>query len=141
MKIREIEWTDDLLIGDTLIDEQHKMLVEHLNNLTHAITHQLGPEKIAETLGFLIDYTDTHFSSEEDHMAAQGYPGLQVQKELHTKFRETLDDMERDFREEGATPELAEAIDTLLANWLVKHIQGVDAEFGAFLNSKGISLG
>ena len=140
MKVQEIEWTEDLLIGDALIDEQHKQLIEHLNNLTRAITHQLGPERVAETLGFLMDYTDTHFASEEEHMAEQAYPGLEVQKELHAKFRDILDDMERDFREEGATPELAEAIDTLLANWLLKHIRGVDAEFGAFLKSKGVTL-
>lgn len=138
--MKEVMWTDELSVGDAIIDDQHKMLIEHLNNLTKAIEHQLGPEKIAETLGFLMDYTDIHFASEEQHMAAQNYPGLDTQKELHAKFVDTLNDLERDFREEGATTELANAIDTLLVNWMVKHIQGVDAEFGAFLKSKNIAL-
>ena len=138
--MKEVKWTEDLSVGNKVIDEQHKMLIVHLNNLTKAIEHQLGPEKIGETLSFLIDYTDTHFSSEEQHMTAHSYPGLDAQKVLHEKFKETLNNLEEDFREEGATPELADAIDTLLVNWLIKHIQGVDAEFVEFLKHNNIAL-
>jgi hemerythrin len=138
--MKEVEWTDDLSIGVEVIDEQHKTLIQHLNNLTRAIEQHLGPEKIGATLGFLIDYTDSHFSSEERHMATHDYHGLGDHKLLHEAFKTTLSNLEEDFREEGPTHELADSIDTLLVNWLLKHICGVDVKFGDFLNSNDIVL-
>jgi hemerythrin len=138
--MQEVEWTDDLSVGIQLIDDQHKMLIERLNNLATAVEQHHGPEKIATTLQFLIDYTDFHFSAEEHHMAAQQYPGLDLQKTRHTEFKDTLSNLEADFREEGATHELAESIDTLLGNWLLKHIRTVDVEFGQFVKVKGVVL-
>jgi len=133
-------WTDDLSVGVELIDEQHKQLIEHLNNLTQALALQQGGREVSDTLGFLIDYTDYHFSMEERNMEAHGYPGFEVHKAMHDEFKAILDKMETEYVEDGPTPILAESIDTLLMNWLLKHIRVVDVEFGTFLKSKGISL-
>ncbi len=73
-------------------------------------------------------------------MIANDYPGLEDHKTKHQELKDTLADLEQDFGEEGATPALAEAINTFLGNWLVKHIKSVDVEFGAFLKEKGIAL-
>ena len=127
-------------VGIELVDEQHKMLIQHLNNLIRAVEQHQGPEKISETLGFLIDYTDFHFSAEERHMAANEYHNLDAHKSLHNEFKTTLGNLEADYLEEGPTHELASSIDTLLINWLIKHIQSVDVEFGAFLKDKGIEI-
>lgn len=138
--MKDIEWTDDLSVGVEVIDEQHKMLIQHLNNLTRAIEQHQGPEKIGTTLGFLIDYTDCHFSSEERHMATHDYPELGAHRVQHDQFKTTLSNLEEDFKEEGATHDLADSIDTLLVNWLINHIRGVDVKFGDFLESNGIAL-
>lgn len=138
--MNEVKWTDDLSVGVGLIDEQHKALIGHLNDLTKAVEQQQGPREVSATLGFLIDYTDHHFSMEERNMAAHGYPGFAAHKAKHDEFKAILDKMETEFVEDGPTPILAESIDTLLMNWLLKHIRKVDVEFGAFLKRKGISI-
>ena len=76
MEMKEITWTNDLTVGIELIDEQHKMLIKHLNDLSQALQSQQGPAKVAATLNFLIDYTNFHFTAEEKHMEANGYPEL-----------------------------------------------------------------
>jgi hemerythrin len=134
--MKKIEWTDDLSVGVNVIDDQHKQLIQHLNNLSKAVEQHQGPSQIGATLGFLIDYTDFHFSAEEKQMEESNYPGLENQKVLHAQFKKTLADLEQDLREEGATHELAGLIDTLLVNWLIKHICSVDVEFGDFLKNK-----
>jgi hemerythrin len=139
-KMQKIEWIKDLSVGVELIDDQHRMLIKHLNNLTQAIEQNQGLKEIGTTLGFLIDYTDFHFSEEEGHMQANEYPGLEDHRVQHDKFKGNLKNLEEDFLEEGATQALASSIDTLLVNWLVNHIRKVDVEFGEFLKSKGISL-
>jgi len=71
-------------------------------------------------------------------MTANNYPGLEDHKMKHDDFRKTLGNLEEDFKEEGATPMVADSLDTLLVNWLIKHIRSVDVEFGTFLKNNGI---
>jgi len=136
----EIQWNDDLSVGIELIDEQHRMLIERMNAVSAATEAHHGVEKIAKTLDFLVEYTEFHFSTEEKHMAAHGYPGLPEHHTKHEELKDILRDLEQDFKEEGATYTLADSINTLLGNWLVKHIKAVDVPFGAFLKEKGIVL-
>ncbi len=135
-----MKWDDTLSIGIDLIDEQHKTWIGKLNDVSDALTSSLGSGHIIQTLGFLCDYTVYHFSSEEKHMVAHRYPELQEHRAKHEDLKKTLDNLLDDFNEEGATPRLAEAIDTFLSNWLIRHIQDVDQRFGAFLKEKGITL-
>lgn len=138
--MKEIIWTDDLSVGIELIDEQHKMLIKHINDLKKSLELQQGPTKIAATLGFLIDYTDFHFSTEEKHMTANGYQAIEGHQKKHEEFKTTLSNMEEEFNEEGATQQLADSIDSLLVDWLFKHIRGTDVAFGTFLKDKGITI-
>lgn len=138
--MKQVEWTNDLSVGIDLIDEQHRMLIKRLNDFSEAVQQHQGPNKIGSALDFLMEYTDFHFSAEERHMAANGYQGLDAHRLKHDEYKSILSDLERDFRDDGPTHELASSIDTLLVNWLLKHIRQVDAEFGAFLSEKGITL-
>ena len=136
----EIEWDDSLSIGVKLIDEQHRMLIQRLSDLSKAIEMNQGEVKIAKTLDFMVDYTDFHFSAEEKHMAEQNYPGLEYQKQQHAEFKDHLKRLVEDFEEEGPTKALSASINVFLLNWLIKHIKGVDHKFGEFLNEKGSEL-
>ena len=138
--MEKIQWSEELSIGIDLIDDQHQMLIERINDVSAAAEAHHGVEKIAKTLDFLVEYTDFHFSTEEKHMAAHSYPGLEEHHAKHEDLKDTLRDLEQDFREEGATYILANSLNTLLGNWLVKHIKAVDVPFGAFLKEKGIVL-
>lgn len=138
--MKQVEWTNDLAVGIELIDEQHKMLIKRLNDFGEAVQQHQGPNKIGSALDFLIEYTDFHFSAEERHMAANGYQEFESHRLKHDEFKATLSALEQDFRDDGPTHELAASIDTLLINWLLKHIRAVDTEFGTFLKDKGITL-
>ncbi len=138
--MEKIHWSDNLSVGVELIDEQHKMLIQRLNDMTSAIEESKGPNEIARTLNFLIEYTDFHFSAEEKHMKANEYPTLEEHMTKHEEFKTTLANLERDYKEDGATPLLADSIDAFLVNWLVKHISEVDVNFGAFLKDRGVTL-
>jgi len=59
---------------------------------------------------------------------------------MHNQFKTTLSNLGEDFQEEGATPALAEAINNLLINWFIKHIEAVDQKLGAFFREKGVVL-
>ena len=135
----KIEWTQDLSVGINLIDEQHKMLFQRLNDLAIAIDMSQGEKKIASTLDFLVDYTNFHFSTEEKNMNQLDYSGTDYHKQQHQEFVNTLNHLVEDFKEEGATRALSTAINVFLNNWLINHIGTVDVQFGKFLSSKGLN--
>ena len=133
----KLEWTKGLSVGIDLVDEQHRQWIARYNDAVDAIAANLGKDHIVKVLGFLVAYTDSHFAFEEERMAASGYPAMAIHREKHAELRETLAHLVRDFEEEGATQPLAAAVETFLGNWLVQHIQSVDAAFGAFVREKG----
>ena len=134
--MEKIGWDESLSIGVDLIDGQHKMLIQRLSEVSEAIEMNQGGGTIAKTLDFLIDYTNFHFSSEEKQMAEKNYPGLDLQKQQHEEFKKSLKQFEEDFKEDGATPSLANHIRDFLLNWLIRHIKDVDHKFGEFLNEE-----
>ena len=132
----KMEWDDALSVGVELIDEQHKMLIQRLSELVVAVEKKQGETEIMKTLQFMDDYTDFHFTSEEEQMAAKDYPGLGYQQAQHAEFKNTLKRIIEDFEDEGPTRALVTSINTFLYNWLVNHIKVVDQKFGEFLNNK-----
>ena len=135
----KIEWDDSLSVGVGLIDEQHKMLIQRLADLSDAFRRGLEQNKVMKTLEFMIDYTDFHFSAEEKVMEENDYPGLGEQKQQHEEFRTTLNNIVEDYKEEGTTTEIATDINVFLHNWLIKHIKGSDSRLGKFLGDKGLA--
>jgi len=135
----KIEWDDSLSVGVELIDEQHKMLIKRLNDLSKAIDETHGEGGVVQTLDFLIEYTDFHFSAEEKCMAEHDYPGLDYQKKQHEEFRASLRNMVEDYEYEGVTRALTTSVNVFLHNWLVNHIKRVDHRLGKFLREKGFT--
>lgn len=129
----EIQWDDSLSVGIDLIDDQHKMLIARLNDLSKAVEDHQEAAYVMRTIDFLIHYTDFHFSAEEVEMEKSGYPPLEEHKVLHAEFKTMLKTLENDMLEEGATRSIGEAVNNFLWNWLSDHIKKVDKGFGKYL--------
>jgi len=138
--MKKMQWQNNLSVGIEPIDNQHKQWIEYFNNAAEAIAARQSRTQIAKTLGFLIDYTELHFSTEERFMSGSNYAGLQEHKAKHDELRRTLANLVRDFEDEGITSRLAEAIDIFLGNWLIQHIHEIDTKFGAFVRENKVVL-
>jgi hemerythrin len=136
-----MQWDQSLSVGVGLIDEQHKTLIQRINDLSDALARHEGTSKIIKTLEFLLDYTEYHFNEEQKYMGLHAYPGLADHKAKHDELKVTLGHLVGDFQDEGSTDSLAQAINVFLTNWLREHIRGTDVQFGRFLQEKGIVLG
>lgn len=135
----KIEWDDSLSIGVELIDDEHKMLIRKLGDLSEAFNQGLEQNKILKTLDFMIDYTEFHFTDEERVMSQSDYPGLEEQKKQHGEFKQTLNNILEDYQDEGPTKALAESVNFFLVNWLFGHIKGTDLKLGKYLKEKGLT--
>ncbi len=132
-----MEWDESLSIGIELIDSQHQEWFRRLGDVSLAMHSAGGVRQLVKTFDFLKDYTRFHFQTEEKFMADQRYPELEEHRRKHAELRETLSRLESDLEEEGITPALSGAVNTLLSNWLIRHIREVDQRFGAFLKAHG----
>ncbi len=132
--MQKIEWNDNLRVGIQDIDRQHGNWIRLYNDVVDAVAEKHDQEQVVKVLGFLLDYTEEHFAAEEATMQAHGYPALAEHRLKHDELRKTVNDLVRDFRDEGVSRQLTDAVETLLGNWLVNHIQDVDKAFADYVH-------
>lgn len=128
-----IAWDEKFELGNELIDHQHKTLFELVNNLSSACEDGSDVEKLDETLSFLVNYTVKHFSDEEELQVKYKYPGYEAHKKIHDDFKMTVSSLVSDFHKSGSSTELSKNVNTIVIQWLVKHILGEDRKIGYYL--------
>ncbi len=132
-----IDWTTDLGIGISSIDEQHKKLISFINVLHEAMKTGKGHEVLGKVLGELTAYTITHFSNEERLMTVHGFPGYAAHKKEHQEFTQKVIRLNDDFKKGKYL--ITVEIMQFLKDWLILHIQGTDRRYAPFLIAKGVS--
>jgi hemerythrin len=130
-----IAWNDTYSVKVKEMDEQHKKLIDMINQLHDAMKVGKGKEVVGKVLTSLTDYTRRHFTSEENLMKIHGYPGYEDQKKAHDQLVGQVVDMQNKFSEGGVQ---SQQVVTFLKDWLIRHIQGMDQKYGAHLNGKGV---
>lgn len=132
-----MEWSPAFSVKIRKFDDQHKKLVELVNQLHDAMKAGQGNAVLGVVLQSLISYTATHFKDEEQVMQANAYPDLARHKAEHEKLVKQVLDLQQKFLTGGGV--LTMTVLSFLKEWLVTHIQGEDKKYGVFLNAKGIS--
>ncbi len=129
-------WSDTYSVKIGIIDAQHKVLVDLINELHHAMITRTGKEQLGKILSNLIKYTQGHFKAEEGILQSNQYPDFINHKAEHERFTKRVLDFQSKFQrnEIGLTIEVMD----FLKDWLIKHIMGVDKKYTPFLNSKGV---
>jgi len=129
-----MEWNDKLLTGVKECDEQHKKLVNLINELYEAMKQGKGKEIIDKILNELASYADYHFSTEEKLMTKYGYPELSIHKKEHESFKKKV----KEFVERKAKGEVTLSVEIMnfLKDWLFHHIMETDKKYGPFLSQK-----
>jgi len=131
-----INWDDSFSVNVTEIDRQHQKLVAMINDLSDAMKQGKGKEVLGKIINALIDYTATHFKTEEKYFNQFGYPETVSHKKEHTAFVQNVSDFKDKFENEKIT--LSIEIMNFLSNWLRSHIKGVDKKYSQFFNEKGL---
>lgn len=132
-----LDWNDSYSVKVRQFDNEHKKLIELINQLHDAMKVGKGKEVMGEVLNSLIAYTRTHFAAEEAMMKLHGYPGYEQHKMEHNLLVMQVLEVREDYRK-GNAP-VSQAVMGFLKEWLVRHIQAEDRKYGPFLNGKGIA--
>jgi hemerythrin len=130
-----LTWSDELSVGIQEIDEQHKVLVDLLNDLHDAVLHRHGRDAIGPILGRLAEYTRIHFAVEESLMRILDYPEYEKHKEEHVSLIEQVTDLDKKFKQDNLNVSMN--LLHFLKDWLSEHIICSDKDYGPFFLSKG----
>jgi hemerythrin-like metal-binding protein len=121
----KLEWTSDLSVNHSTIDDKNQQLLKKFNELISSISC-CQEEGVAKILSCLETDVITHFEAEEQLMKQCDYPHYAAHKAQHAKFIETLNDFKRESDKRGYQQAgnlyLALKIQQKVIEWLNHHI-------------------
>lgn len=126
-----LAWNESLSIGIPQIDEQHKVLLAMINELSEISGNDQKRNTVPSVISRLINYTKEHFTLEESLMGAVPEQHSQMHKAEHAAFVTRVEDY-TEACASGYTP-YADLIEFLRDFWLATHIEKVDKELAKHL--------
>lgn len=121
-------------VGVSIMDVDHRRLVDILARLQNSVGEHNNRELIAATIATLLDYTEEHFRHEEESMERYGYPDAAQHIAEHKDLMRKLLSF-KEAAERGQTASALELMD-FLGGYLTNHMLGADKKLGLFLRSR-----
>jgi hemerythrin-like metal-binding protein len=137
-----IIWNDTFMTGVDRIDEQHKVLVNTLNEANARLSVNVTRDLLEQITRDLLSYAIYHFETEEALMREYDYVGLasadeEKHRHEHRSFSQQVVALRESLRDGRLVTR--EELLSFLNNWLINHILHTDKRFGEFLISHGYS--
>jgi hemerythrin-like metal-binding protein len=124
-----------LSIGVKMLDCDHRVLFETLNELQAAAVADADPCRTSSLLRKLTDFTLTHFALEEGMMLATKYPGMDLHRLHHQRITEQVALLAS--RHNRYNLAMDSNTMGLLSELHADHIQQDDLHYGLWLNAIG----
>ena len=116
-----MSWKEEYSVKISQIDQQHKKLIDLINQLNDAMSQG----KAKDVLGKILNDLVTYCADFAEH------------KEKHDKMTAKVFSLKREV--EGGKRLISLEVMNFLEQWLDKHILGTDKKYGPFLNAQGIN--
>ncbi|MBF0175441.1 MAG: bacteriohemerythrin [Magnetococcales bacterium] len=127
----EFQWYEEYNVDVRDLDIHHQQLFQMGAKLYAGLKSAEPPAVLQEVAGFLKDYSEFHFRSEERILFQIGYPEARKHQESHNKLVLDLDHML-----EAMTRDAWKNSDDFIKffrNWLVEHILIEDRQYADFI--------
>lgn len=126
-------WSNLFLIGDPLIDSEHKVLVDYVNRLYELLAVPDNQAAVVSLLHSFLDHAKRHFHSEGQLLRRLALPdGAQHLHEHDTMLRQMQQWIAA--IEEGAPLEREQVLQ-FVREWVVRHVLFVDMRLKAHLQN------
>jgi len=135
--MQQIVWSKEFEVGNPEIDSQHFDLFKNSVKLLNSVNIDVSKEDINKLIAYIYEYTNTHFSTEENYLKENNYPFIERQKRQHRNFTKSFKILkeEIDSNTKSKTYNMFR-IQILLIDWIVNHVLKEDQHFGKYINEK-----
>lgn len=132
-------WQQAFATGVAVIDDQHKILVNMLNDASEKLSDGSPAGDFERIVQGLLNYSVYHFQTEERLMAEFGYDKECADHtarhvKAHRGFTDKMTAVKAEIQA-GICPPKAE-LEKFLVDWLADHILHTDKKLGAFIRDK-----
>ncbi|MCL2179564.1 MAG: bacteriohemerythrin [Treponema sp.] len=129
-----ITWTNKWACGIKVIDDQHKALVELVNDLFKHVTGEDKQEHdyFDKVIQELVNYVKVHFAAEEKILIATKYAGYAEHKKQHDLFIRTV--VENIKLYEAGKRYTLSTFARFLKDWILSHIAMMDKQYFEYLH-------
>ena len=127
-----LQWNDSISVNNFEIDNQHKYLIQLVNNLILNSNAKVKSAIIGESLQNLLKYTKEHFRDEELMLDKHNYPKLVEHKKEHKKFVLKIAGFCKDVLN-GKSTVTVEMI-SFLVDWLINHTSVNDQDYKSHIS-------
>ena len=131
-----VEWRDEYSVDIQEIDEQHKCLVNIMNELYTALVNKSDRDLVADVLDKLIEYTKVHFAVEETLMRIFHYEDYEAHKAIHDDIVAKVLDYHGQFQ--AGNDKVGMELLMFLKEWLFDHINKVDKAYTKTFHKAGV---
>ena len=132
-----LEWSDNLSVHVAEFDDDHREMVDTLNELWDANERRHQGQMIAAIFSRLSNHARAHFEREERLFSRWRYPGAEEHAASHRRALERLSQLEEELRQ-GASATIGDDVFDFVRDWLIQHILHEDALYAPFFKSIGI---
>lgn len=125
-----ITWSDDLITGIAVIDEQHQKLFEIIQKFDKFENNE------GVLYAILIDimtYVATHFKTEEEYMLNANYSDLSYHKSCHEEFIREFKKFLNSPSQSVSLMQIAPDWIKYAEKWIIKHYTNEDVKMAKFL--------
>lgn len=129
-----LEWSEQLEIGDPVVDSEHRYLIQLIVNLHEQYNRDNLSSSLAHVFTHLAMYVKIHFENEEKLMEAIGYPDLEEHRKLHQDLVEQAVELSEQYMD-GSETITVETIN-FLKKWAISHIIDSDMKIRHFLKGR-----
>jgi len=119
------------------MDDQHGILMDTLNELRLALVQGGDREQVSDGLKRLIEFSRLHFASEERLLEQHGFPRVSEHREAHQRLLSQIEGAAQRARHDDELH--MRALLLFLRDWYLGHIEGLDKQYGTWLNERGVS--
>lgn len=126
-----IEWKNEYNTKISVIDGQHKNLVEIINQIADAQNKKEEALVLRESIFKLVEYTKIHFAFEEKHMGEHNFNLLSDHKEEHNKLVEKIVSVLQHIHKNDIKV-ITNDLLKFLEDWLMSHILVHDKKYSNY---------
>lgn len=120
-------WSEIYKTGIPEIDEQHKKLVSLANQLHYSIQRNKEFDVIKKTVYEVVDYTQQHFSTEEEYIKKNNPDEFEHHHKQHQDLINRMTHVLKSYS--PSKPQMAQELLDLLKFWVIQHIRKNDSRY------------
>jgi len=128
-----IEWQDKFKTGDPGVDEEHREIIDLINQLHEKLQKtDLNREDVSDFLGDINTRISAHFALEESIMREKNYEDYTGHKADHDQLLDDIRDI-MDYYDNGSYEEFESELSIHLKDWFTVHFATRDAKLHTIL--------